>query len=675
MEVITQERIDELKAKLALLEGDRKAYVETAMHALSENKKRVAELRFENNKLRNVLREGLSAEDHIINHVFHSRQADRACLVNKSGSDAISFMDYRTCDAMKKYNALRHMTVQKEERIEVLKKNYQELFQLIADSQATTAGTNKEGKRLRELENRLDKAHLKHQEAEHIRRTYLQIKDKLQEEQLTYGHSLDALEKQIRLSQEELTELQVMYNDAVLARDASQKELKFQEEVIANDRRRREAELSSMKRVAEGKKSSGEKNGGIGNRESITTEDAQGASGSGSGSSNGDRGTSARGAGISEEQQQKIAQFDETFKHIKEVTGLSDLNQIVKRFESQGETLIHLQELKDKAEKQCQTLREERDRLNQQFEELKYSGETELTRESITTEDAQGASGSGSGSSNGDRGTSARGAGISEEQQQKIAQFDETFKHIKEVTGLSDLNQIVKRFESQGETLIHLQELKDKAEKQCQTLREERDRLNQQFEELKYSGETELTSVNQLLDQYKKEAETETQRREKLHQSVSDAGRLLVQCKAGVDHIYDKLTFLNGSAPSSDKFSDVSEGQLPEMLRQCNERLDELMTSLEDVDIQEQLNLMEQEETSDLVVNNEFFSKLEGKMPDYNTRIKLLTTFRETSHDDDDTAGEDNDILTRTALKKQSQQIVEMRNKKRQPRKKKRRSK
>ncbi|KAA0190435.1 Coiled-coil domain-containing protein [Fasciolopsis buskii] len=484
MEVITQERIDELKAKLALLEGDRKAYVETAMHALSENKKRVAELRFENNKLRNVLREGLSAEDHIINHVFHNRQADRACLANKSGSDAISFMDYRTCDAMKKYNALRHMTIQKEERIEEVKKSYQELLQAITDSQATAAGTNKEGKRLRELENRLDKAHLKHQEAEHIRRTYLQIKDKLQEEELTYGHSLNALEKQIKLAKDELMELQVMYNDAVLARDASQKELKFQEEVIANDRRRREAELSSMKRIAEGKTNSDEKSGLIGNRESLATEDAQGASGSGSGSSS-------------------------------------------------------------------------------------------------------------------DRGATTRGPGISEEQQQKIAQFEETFKHIKEVTGLSDLSQIVKRFESQGETLIHLQELKDKAEKQCQTLREQRDRLHQQFEELKYSGETELTSVNQLLDRYKKEAEDETQRREKLHQSVSDVSRLLVQCKAGADHIYDKLTFLNGNSPSSDKFSDVPEGQLPEMLRQCNERLEELMTSLKDVDIQEQLNLMEQEEVGE----------------------------------------------------------------------------
>lgn len=58
-----------------------------------------------------------------------------------------------------------------------------------------------------------------------------------------------------------------MYNDAVLARDASQKELKFQEEVIANDRRRREAELSSMKRIAEGKTNSDEKSGLIVSRQ------------------------------------------------------------------------------------------------------------------------------------------------------------------------------------------------------------------------------------------------------------------------------------------------------------------------------------------------------------------------------------------------------------------------
>ncbi|KAA3675294.1 uncharacterized protein DEA37_0003017 [Paragonimus westermani] len=551
MEVITQEKIDEMKAKLALLEGDRKAYFESAMHALSENKKRVSELRFENSKLRTILREGLSSEDHIIHHVFHNRQADRACLSNKSGSDAVTIMDYRTCDAMKKYNALRHHTVQKEEKIEALKKSYRELQQAIEDGNATTAGTNKEGKRLRELENRLDKAQLKYQEAEHIKRTYIQIKDKLQDEHLTYGHSLDVLEKQIKLANDELAELQIMLNDAVLSRDAAQRELKYQEEVVSSERRRRDAELSSMKRVAESKRSSEDKTGPITVRDSIT-------------------------------------------------------------------------------------------------------------------EDAQGESGGGSGENTVERGSVPGGPGISEEQQQKIASFEAAFQNIKEATGLSDLSQIVKRFENQGETLNHLHELKDKAEKQCQALREERDRLQLQFEELKYSGETELTSITQLLNQYKKEAETEAQRREQLHQSVSNTSRLLVQCKAGVDHIHDKLTFLNMSGPYTDKGSEGSEGQLPEMLKQCNERLDELMASLQDVDIEEQLNLMEQEE---------FFNKLEGRMPDYNTRIKIPSSYRDAVHEEDELGGDDNDILTRAALKKQSQQIVEMRNKKRQPRKKKRRSK
>ena len=50
---------------------------------------------------------------------------------------------------------------------------------------------------LRNLENRLDKAELKCKEAEHIHKTYLQIKKRLMDEQMTFDGNLDALQSEI----------------------------------------------------------------------------------------------------------------------------------------------------------------------------------------------------------------------------------------------------------------------------------------------------------------------------------------------------------------------------------------------------------------------------------------------------------------------------------------------
>ncbi|CAH8455642.1 unnamed protein product [Schistosoma mattheei] len=567
MEPVSQQRLDELKAKIALLEGDRKAYYENSVQAVSENKKRVSDLRLENNKLRNILRERLSADQHIINHVLHNRQADRVCMSNKTGAMVIELLDNRTCDAMKKLNSLKHMTVQKEKKIEEMKSQYREITELIEYGNATYSGTNKEGKMLRNLENRLDKALLKYHEAEHIRKTYEQIKEKLQDEHLTYEHSLDSLEKQIKATQVEVSELQRMYNDAIVARDTAQQELKFQEEHTTNERRRREIELANMKRIAEGKKLA------------VDRSDYQ-----------------------------------------------------------QG-------------------------------------------RESLSSANVPSGSVQGDSIGTGERISGTGGISITEEQQMKISKYEESFKTIKEVTGLSDLDQIVKRFESQGETLRNLNELKDKAEEQCQKLRKQRDQLQQEFEELKYSGETEIESTNQVIKQHQNEAQIESERRIKCYQNLENANHLLIQCKTGVDHIYDKLSFLNmhitkgiehfhkdGEEKDEELVVDeqniIDNSDIPEILKICNNKLDELMSSLNDVNIEEQLNLIEQEE---------FYTKLDSKLPENNIRIQFPKVKNEGNPDDDDGGADDNEVLTRAALKKQAQQMVEMRNKKRQTRKKKRR--
>ncbi|CAH8455658.1 unnamed protein product [Schistosoma mattheei] len=488
-------------------------------------------------------------------------------MSNKTGAMVIELLDNRTCDAMKKLNSLKHMTVQKEKKIEEMKSQYREITELIEYGNATYSGTNKEGKMLRNLENRLDKALLKYHEAEHIRKTYEQIKEKLQDEHLTYEHSLDSLEKQIKATQVEVSELQRMYNDAIVARDTAQQELKFQEEHTTNERRRREIELANMKRIAEGKKLA------------VDRSDYQ-----------------------------------------------------------QG-------------------------------------------RESLSSANVPSGSVQGDSIGTGERISGTGGISITEEQQMKISKYEESFKTIKEVTGLSDLDQIVKRFESQGETLRNLNELKDKAEEQCQKLRKQRDQLQQEFEELKYSGETEIESTNQVIKQHQNEAQIESERRIKCYQNLENANHLLIQCKTGVDHIYDKLSFLNmhitkgiehfhkdGEEKDEELVVDeqniIDNSDIPEILKICNNKLDELMSSLNDVNIEEQLNLIEQEE---------FYTKLDSKLPENNIRIQFPKVKNEGNPDDDDGGADDNEVLTRAALKKQAQQMVEMRNKKRQTRKKKRR--
>ena len=56
------------------------------------------------------------------------------------------------------------------------------------------------------------------------------------------------------------------------------------------------------------------------------------------------------------------------------------LQEVVSRFENQGETQRHLEEIKAENEREISRLTEERDRLQAEFTEKQYSGEAKLSR-------------------------------------------------------------------------------------------------------------------------------------------------------------------------------------------------------------------------------------------------------------------------------------------------------
>ena len=74
-------------------------------------------------------------------------------------------------------------------------------------------------KEISSLENRLDKALIKYNEAQSIKKMYEQIIKKLQEEQLTFDQQLAYYEKTLKIKKQDIIELESMSRDANHAKE------------------------------------------------------------------------------------------------------------------------------------------------------------------------------------------------------------------------------------------------------------------------------------------------------------------------------------------------------------------------------------------------------------------------------------------------------------------------
>ncbi|NP_001171771.1 coiled-coil domain containing 151-like [Saccoglossus kowalevskii] len=533
------EQIAELQRKIALLDGDRKAYYESSQWTMKKNRETIAKMRKENKDLHKNLANSKAGDEKVINTAFHDRNVEKAALRGKSGKEAIAVMDQKVCEAIKKLNAMRAMTERKQRKLKETNTQLGQMKKDSADADAMDEGTSDEAQRLRALENRLDKANLKLHEAEHINRTYESIKEQMLGDALTFGNQLDETEQEIKSLKEELEELKKMNQDAQISRDAAKAELSKHEETVYREKRDREVALNELKKQAEEKKQHAER--------------------------------------VERRLQRSSIQHDD-----------------------------------------------------------------------LTAEQKQALSG--------------------EEQEKKISTYEEAFNAIKEATGVSDLAEVVARFESQEDTTKHLEELKKDSEKQLARLKEEKEKLQKEFEEMKYSGEAKLSSGQRMLEDFQSHLDAEETRRDEAFNKLDGSSKLLVNVKSGVEHLSDKLQHLKatkGHVPQA-QLSPSSDEYVLDLLSQCEEKLLKLMEELDGKDVDETLKAMDEEE---------FHAGIEGSLPQYNTRIKLPTTQKDLVYDEDDDSGDDEDVITRIQLKKQAQQIVDSKTKKHKVRSRKKKAK
>ena len=265
-----------------------------------------------------------------------------------------------------KYDEARNAKLKSKEE---WKKNSEKYNQLKNEAKLISDDNNPYVKRIKLLENKLDKAMIKYNEAMSIKRTYEQILMRLKEERAGYDNQIAAIQKSLKAKGHDLSEFKLLLQDSKQARNYSELLVKntqlskdafeehFEQLILAHKR-------ENLKEIQKEKME--EKKKRLKQNEIIPTLSEE-------------KIYNNRG----NELEKKVKDLEEADKLIRETTGADDINEICQKYSNLLETKENLKNEKKDLEKMFLNLKNEHERLSKELKELKYSSQNEVTRKEI----------------------------------------------------------------------------------------------------------------------------------------------------------------------------------------------------------------------------------------------------------------------------------------------------
>jgi hypothetical protein len=211
-------------------EGDRKAYYESSQATIIQNKDVIAAIRAENKELHAAL-----------NSLERQRQQENPSL---SMETEIARTDRAVCDLRKKFDAQRHSL---QAAIELSTQLTAAVAEAEAESLDPSDDDTADARRLRSLENRLDEAVIKANEALSLQKTYRHICDHLGKERSTFDARIAELERGVKAKERDADEIRMLLGDAQAASDMARLELEHFTAALEADRAARTAELAERR--------------------------------------------------------------------------------------------------------------------------------------------------------------------------------------------------------------------------------------------------------------------------------------------------------------------------------------------------------------------------------------------------------------------------------------------
>ena len=239
--------------------------------------------------------------------------------------------------------------------------------------------------------------------------------------------------------------------------------------------------------------------------------------------------------------------------------------------------------------------------------------------------------------------------------------LDEALRKIKEVTGVSEVDDVIRKFSSQQETTRNLQVMTQEAQARIDGLTARIEATKVALEQHKYSAANAAAapaaaaaaSTRRVLDELEAQLAEANARYERLQQRQERVARLLVSIRAGSDHLAERLDSVRCDVPPQPPGSDaaavalaVCEVKLGHALHELRDEEQAHLTSLADPAKLASLSFPPLGEESQAVLNSTL-------------RMEHLSVV-----DDEDAGDEDDDedgpeeVLDRSAVKSTAERRI-----------------
>ena len=347
-----EDQIEELQKRHNLLENERKTKIELSSQHIRSNKDTIRKLSEENNKLRTD-----------ISNIKSSRKQTQNPIDEAIKQKA-------------KSNAIRSENARKEQLVEELKSQLQTLHGSVKSSEDLKSSNER---KMRVVENRIDKAMIKLNEAQSIKKTYEGILRRLKDERISFDKELRELEAQLETKKKESEELLLLSHDAAHAKELAQAELHKFEQAVLEERNQRDREVMEKKQLVQQRIEMNQRMEKMAQEAAAAAQQAPKKTESTTPIPEAKSLDTTGRIDLPDEAsklEQKISEYEDAFARLREITGVSDVNEIIEKFVSQQNTYDTLLKRTDEEQAKLDSLEAEHKKLKIQMDDLKYSSGT-----------------------------------------------------------------------------------------------------------------------------------------------------------------------------------------------------------------------------------------------------------------------------------------------------------